>query len=131
MDFFVTSDANWETGLSKLVSGFNNNAASDFFDKKNYGSSLTGLSIVLMCRDPNLVFKQRIRFSKYENILYADLMFDYNQFVDLNLRERQKVVAGKIRTEIPSIIMKYKFKDFNLPEFEKDTILWLTKINWL
>ena len=131
MKFFITSDANWDARLSKLVYTLSDNSVEDYFYLKSYGTSMDALSIILMCRDPELNFKQRIKFSKKEKKLSTDIMLDFNLFKVIEQSEKEKIVANKLLTELPLIISNYKFKDFDLLRFESDLEKLLKKIKWI
>ena len=58
-------------------------------------------------------------------------MFDLNQFKSIEQSERQNIVAKKMVTELPAIIAKYKFKNFDLIAFEADLVGCFKQIKWL
>ncbi len=118
MHFFLTGDYNWE---SKVDHAIRNLALKDFFRNRNYGEDISGgISVVLMCRDPALGFKQRIRFSKKNQALSMDVMLDLPFFVSATHSQRREEVARKLIAEVPRVIGKYKFKNFNLASFSGD-----------
>lgn len=133
MKFNITSDTNHETKIGNQVTDqFPAREVEDWFYFRNYGSDLLDVFIVLMCRNPEYNFKQRIRMDKKDKALYIDLMLDYNYFVsDITQEDRIKVVANKMMDEIPPIIKKYKLKDFDVDLFMKDLKKYLKKIKWL
>ena len=49
-----------------------------------------------------------------------DIMLDMNQFMNIEQNERDKIVAHKLISEVPTIIAKYKLKDFDIAKFQKD-----------
>ena len=120
MEIGITCDANWEVKIDKVLDALSDTNYDRFFQKKYYGDSINEIFIVLMCRDSELNFKQRIRQSKKEKILYMDLMLDFDEFMKINQKQRNKITADKIINEVPPIIKKYKFKDFDLEKFEID-----------
>jgi hypothetical protein len=120
MRLTILGDISGETKVDEVIFALNDTGYRRFFDEQNYGEEVNGICIVLMCRAPYLKFKQRIRFSKKEKVLYMDIMLDYNQFIDVDQSVRNRIVAEKLITEVPQIISKYKFKEFNLPKFEAD-----------
>ena len=103
----------------------------DFFAAKDYGTSIVGVSVFLICRDPSYNFKQRIRYLKKEQKLSLDIMLDLNEFKLIDQTEREKIVAGKLVKEITPVIAKYKFADFDLIRFETDLKGWFKRINWI
>lgn len=118
MRFNILSDANWEAKIDHVQRVLD---LWNFFYHRNYGNDLSGgIVVVLMCRDPEYKFKQRIRFSKKEQKLYMDIMLDYLNFVTASHAQRRQMVAKHLQTEIPLVIAKYKFKDFDLERFSTD-----------
>jgi len=130
MKFGITYDADAEARLDEVIFGIND-AFEDYFGVKFYDDSGIEMFIVLMCRDPRWNFKQRIRFVKKENCLYMDIMFDLDVMSQADPETRKKIVAEKMVTEIPQIIAKKKFKDFDLPRFTKDLREWFETHEWL
>lgn len=120
MEFGISADINWESGVREVLSLISNREFSDYYYSKNYGNDLKAFFIILMCRDPEYNFKQRIRFVKKEKALYMDIMLDFDLFVKITQEERNKIVFDKLIKEVPEIIAKYKFKDFDLSTFTED-----------
>ncbi|MBC7748984.1 MAG: hypothetical protein H7Z76_10500 [Methylotenera sp.] len=131
MKFFLTCDVDWESRIDKVLHALIDSGIKAFFEKKEYGDSLIDISINLNCNNPDYNHKQRIRFLKLEKVLYLDLMFDLNQFKSIEQSERQNIVAKKMVTELPAIIAKYKFKNFDLLAFEADLVGCFKQIKWL
>lgn len=130
MVVFITYDANHEAGLDQVLHSWNHKEMDSYFGKKDYGEDLIDVSIVLMCRDPEYNFKQRIRFSKNEKRLYMDLMLHLPDVVKLSLAQKKYLIATKICGEIPPRIRKYKFKDFDVDRFETDLRAKLREQGW-
>jgi len=126
--FNILADFYWETNIDKVLDLLSDTGYRRFFLEQNYGSSLEGLTVVLMCQDPNLKLKQRIRLSKKERKIYLDIMLDLNQFMGLIQKEREKIIVEKLLSEIPPIIAKYKLEDFNVSKFEMDLQSQMSKI---
>ncbi|HRE57927.1 MAG TPA: hypothetical protein PLW09_08900 [Candidatus Kapabacteria bacterium] len=127
-EFVVSGDAWWESNVAKVISSLSGTGYIPYFLEQNYGTSLENVFVVLMCREPEYNFKRRIRFVKKEKILYMDIMLDLPQFLTITQKEREKIIVDKIITEVPQVIAKYKFKDFDLVRFEKDLKKWMRKI---
>ena len=85
----------------------------------------------MMCRDPIWNFKQRIRFVKKENCLYMDLMLDLDVMSRAEPETRKRIVGEKIVTEVPRIVAKKKFKDFDLLRFSADLREWFEQHGWI
>jgi len=128
MRLFITCDINWESRVNWVLDTLYESGYVSFFEEQIYGSAIDSIVVVVMCRNPDLNFKQRIRFSKKEKKLYLDIMLDFKYFVKINQKEREQIVVNKLITEVPLIISKYKFKDFNLPKFEIDFRNQMSKI---
>ena len=122
MEFGITCDINWETRVDKFLDITNSreNSIAAFFDTRNYGEKPGKIFLVLMCRDPELKFKQRKRFSKKDNVLYLDIMLTYDKMINSDEQTRNKIIAQQIIQELPEVIAKYKFPDFNSRQFEID-----------
>lgn len=131
MRFLVTCDANIESGLSEVLDDLNHRGWYEHFGPRFYDDSGINISVILMCRDPRLNFNQRIRFSKKENKLYMDLMLDLNVMSRIGHSERKQIVGEKMATEIPQIVAKYKWKNFDLPRFSADLREWFEDHGWI
>jgi hypothetical protein len=131
MRFNILSDADWDSKIDKVLDTFSDFGYRRLFEEKNYGDSLYGITVVFMCRNTEYNFKQRIKYSKKEKKIYLDIMLDLNQFKQIEQREKERIVAQKLISEIPPIISKYKFTDFDLPSFEADLKKLLIKIKWI
>ena len=68
MHFRITADTNEESGVGGVVEELSGPTRLHF-ESLDYGSGLPRLCVVLMCRDPNLDFKRRVRFSKQDQTL--------------------------------------------------------------
>ncbi len=107
MYFFLTENYNWE---SKLDHAIKNLELRDLFAERKYGEDLSGgIGVVLMCREPALDFKQRIRLSKKQPSLSMDVMLDLPFFVSATHAQRREVVAKSLVYEISRIVKKYRF----------------------
>ncbi|WP_437922386.1 hypothetical protein [Sphingobacterium sp. LRF_L2] len=127
-DLFITSDAWWESKMSKVLGALTDTGFRAYFYEQNYGTSLTKIMIDLVCLDPEYNKKQKARFSKNDKELSIDLVFDLALFMRITQEERNRIVLEKLIAEVPAIIAKYKFEDFDLPTFEKDFKKWMSKI---
>jgi len=129
--FRIVSDADQETGLHDISDEINRSPMDDFFVHRQYDDLGISIGVVLMGRDPGWNFQQRISFSKKENKLYMDLMFDWHSMVGAKHSARKRIVAEKMITEIPQIIAKKRFKDFDLPRFSSDLREWFEVHGWI
>jgi hypothetical protein len=122
MRFNILGDFSHESEMDIVLDFLSKTKYRDFFFEREYSEVLKGITLILMCRDNEYNFKQRIRYSKIEQKLYIDLMFDNNQFVKLEQSERNEIVIEKILSDVVPIVKKYKFLNFKIDEFEKDLI---------
>lgn len=133
MHFRITSDANESSGVGEVV-GDISGPTRWHFEPKDYGPGVSGIGVVLMCRDPYLKFKRRIRFVKkdkktpyFDKTLYMDIMLDFPQMLELSHEQRKAVIIERLCNEIPTILRKYAFKEFDEPRFVDDLKNWLLK----
>ncbi|MDB4904018.1 MAG: hypothetical protein JWQ63_3299 [Mucilaginibacter sp.] len=78
MRVFITCDANWEAKIDKVLNILSETGYKAVFERRDYGTTIDGIGIVLMCRDPSLKFKQRIRYSRKDRTIYMDIMLNFN-----------------------------------------------------
>jgi len=131
MKFDITCDASIESGLNDLLNALYGANFDSYFAEKYYDDSGIDIFIVLMCRDSQWNFKQRIRFSKKENCLYTDIMLDLEQMKGADAVTRKRIIAEKLVNEVPQIVAKYKFKDFDLKRFSFDLRSWFEQQEWV
>ena len=132
MRFIITSDSSLGAGLGKInIELMNAFPLRELISKTDYGFDLIGFCIVMMCRDYD--FKQRIRFSKAEKTLYMDIMFPYAEMVAMTPEQRRRLVAHKLREEVPVIVRKYqkKIADFKMEAFLADFDAFIVSTGWL
>lgn len=125
--FLITGDANIETGVGEATLLMTGSDFYKFIENQDYGLSLKGLCVIFMCRVPELNFKQRIKYSKKDQKLYFDLMLDYNQFVSITPEQRISEMCKKLLEEMPLIVKKYKFPDFDLDKFMDNLTSWFNE----
>jgi hypothetical protein len=124
-------DINSESGIEKVLHELSDANYRSFFESKNYGVSLLAIVVGLICRDPALNLKQRIRFSKKEKTLFIDLMLNLEEFKRMDQVNRQITIANKMLSELPLVIEKYKFNDFDQKCFCNDLYTFLKKLGWI
>ena len=129
MDFGITCDAWWETRVSEVINLLPIREMRDEFYGKFYGNDINDIFIVLMCRQPEYNFKPRVRFNKKEKALYTNIMLDFDFFINATQEQRNKKVLDQILVELPVIISKYEFKNFDTLRFIDDIKIIFSKIN--
>lgn len=125
MRLMVVSDANQESGVGEVIYDICGPTHLHFVSK-NYGDGLSGIGVVLMCRDPELNFKRRIRFSRKDKTVYIDVMLDLLQMRPLAHDVRKRIICNRLIEEIPTVVRKYSIADFDDVLFEQDLKAWLT-----
>ena len=132
MRFRIVSDSSKEAGLDEVRRALNAGKFEEYFEDRCYDDSGIRLGTVLMCRDPQLHFKQRISFSKKDNTLHIDVMLDFESMVMAATTERRlRVVGAALLSEVPRVIAKYKFRNFDLSRFASDLRSWFELNGWL
>ena len=119
MNLRITCDANSESGVGIIIDEISGPTRKHFLPKA-YGDGLKGIVIVLMCRNPDLNFKQRIRFSKKDKTLYMDVMLDLKQMIRAAHQDRKRTIINRLTDEVPIIIHKYSFPDFDEKHFVEE-----------
>ncbi len=123
----ITSDEDSESGVGEVVSEISG-PTRNHFASKNYGDGLRGICVVLMCRNPALNFKKRIRFSSVDERLYMDIMLDLPEMQSASPATRKSKIYQRIITEVPEVVGKYKFSGFNEPRFSEDLKEWFNSL---
>jgi hypothetical protein len=130
MRFGITCDANQESGVGEVVFEVCG-PTRKHFEPKDYGAGLSEIFIVLMCRNPELNFKRRLRLVKKDRVLYLDIMLDLHEMVPLEHEARKRIVGHWISEELPPILRKYAIPDFDDARFIDDMLDWFRTIGLL
>ncbi len=113
----VLSDANWEAKINHATRTL---SLPSYFEQLNYGAGLASLVVVLMCRNPELHHRQRIRFERSTRTLYLDVMFDLSEMTRLDHAGRRKVIAERVLAEVARILAARKLAEFDTAAFASD-----------
>jgi hypothetical protein len=127
MHFRITADTNQESGVGEVVNELSGPTRQHFVPL-DCGSGLPRLCVVLMCRDPKLGFKRRVRFSKQDQTLYMDVMLHLPDMVPLAHNERRNTIIACLQREIPEVLNKYKFHNFDQRKFENELRSWFAAL---
>ena len=131
MDFGIIFGLNSEFGddpiFSKIVTG----AVFTYFMDKDYGASITSICISLLCIDRDHRFKERTRYTKGDCALDVILVFELESLRKMAVADRPPFFANRLMAELPPIITKYKFADFDLPRFENDFHAYFKELGWI
>src|SRR5205807_1477689 len=90
----ITGDVNAESGAAETVYEISG-PTEDYFAPRDYGTGLHGVVVVLMCRNPALNFKRRIRFVRKDKELYMDVMLDLKQMSQATRGLRRRIIAER------------------------------------
>ncbi len=120
MRFSISGDFDWESNIDKVLDAFSGNNYRSYFQERDYGTGLIGITIIFICQDPALNLKRRIRLSKKEKKLYVDMMLDLPQMKSADLVKKKMIMSELLLKEIPEIVSKYKIDDFDLQRFIED-----------
>ncbi len=131
MKLNILGDTHWESKVDQLIDALTELDYRSYFEEFDYGSGLNKIAVFLMCQNPELNLKQRIRLSKKEKTLYMDIMLDLPTMKSVDMSNRKRIVAEKLIQEIPAIVSKYKLPDFDTPRFIADLQAWIHSIEWL
>jgi hypothetical protein len=113
----VLYDANWEAKIDHALRVL---SLPDYFDQRDYGSGVAGVVIVLMCRDPELHHRQRIRFERSTRTLYLDVMLELSEMTRLEHVGRRRVIADRLLAELIRTFTARKFEEFDSATFMSD-----------
>ncbi len=113
----ILSDANWEAKIPHATRPLSLNT---FFDERDYGSGLSELCIILMCRDPDLKFRRRVRLDHKKLVLHTDIMLNFPEMRSAGHAGRRGIIARRLVVEIRPTLGKYCLPDFDLPRFTRD-----------
>ena len=127
MHLRITSDANVESGVGQVIDEISG-PTRKHFESKDYGETLLGIVIVLMCRNPELNFVRRLRFARKEKTIFLDAMLDLEQMRHADHQHRKRIVVGQLMMEVPLVLRKYSVAGFDEVRFLEDMNNWLTNM---
>ena len=101
-----------------------------YFVVKDNGAGLAGVVIVLICRDPNLHLKRRIRFATKKKTIYMDTMLDLPVMKAALPAERKRIIAQQLSHDVAEVLSGYKILDFKKDVFVDDFYRWIDGLGW-
>ena len=117
----IVGESDHGAGLSNVLYWLSRAEQWEAFAKE-YGEGLGELVIDVICSKLLDGVKPRIRHAKKTRCLSMDIMLGYDDFVRLTAEEKKERVLKRLLEDVPPIVRKYKFSDF-------DTELFLTDFN--
>ena len=127
MHLRITCDANADSGVGQVVDAMSGPTRRHFL-AKHYGVGLSGIVVVLMCRDPERNFQPRLRFAQREKAVYLDVMLDLTQMRQVNHEARMQIIRERLVEEIPIVVCKYSIVDFDEKRLAADLKSWMAEI---
>ena len=116
----ITADFSSESGIDEVLSTLSKTKYFQFFKPKSYGDDLEGICIILMCQNPALNLRKRIRFSRKEKKIYMDVMLNLDDYSRATLEWRLQNTITMILNEISENLKKYNLSSFDVESFMSD-----------
>jgi len=120
----ITGDTDVQSGVGSIIDD-SSGPAEDHFAPRDYGAGAPDIAVILMCQDPSLNLKRRVRFSRKDNTLYLDVMLDLPAMKAAKQKTRMEFVFKKIYHDVAEVIDRYTLSNFNSELFLKDLKSWL------
>lgn len=144
MKFSITQESNLEGNKNKFVIDISNKL-EEYFEDKNYGSSINYFYIGLICVKPefDIFFKERKprykestrvtlpdnRTLEFKGVYSYDIKLDYEAMVTLSDEEfKTKFITITLSSLSKLNTLSKKVKDFDIDTFRFDVELFLKKI---
>lgn len=106
----IVADTSWESKIDHALKAIDLRSLSDI---NGVGSGLESVVIALICQDPGLALKQRIRHAKEKATLYVDVMLDLPFFIQASHAERRAKIAQEIVAQLRLAFGKRRVANFN------------------
>ncbi len=130
MRFNVLTDSDWESRVDQVLNEMSDLGYRRYFEERNYGPGLVAVTVVLMCQEPELNLKRRVRLAKKEKKLYLDVMLDLPQMKAADNAMRKRIVTERLSKEVPEVVSQYKISDFDAAGFISDLKAWIASTGW-
>jgi hypothetical protein len=139
MRLFLSCDADWESRVDQILGDLSKTGYRERFESRDYGSGLGCVSVIFICRDPLLNFKQRIKLKKeknslrVENTLHMDIMLNLStmkSFDRTDRASRKRIIMERLYDEVPEVLSRYQISDFNRDAFISDLREWIDSIEY-
>lgn len=120
----ITGDTDVQSGVGPIIDD-SSGPTEDRFAPMDYGAGAPDIAVILMCQDPGLNLKRRVRLSKKDKTLYLDVMLDLPTMKFAKTKARRQFVFKKIHDDVSEVIARYNLPDFDSERFLKDLKTWL------
>ena len=119
MDCTILGDCDHDSGLPDVLLWLSCPEQEEAF-ARDYGEGLDSIVIDLVCSKHIVDVKPRIRHAKKEKRLYMDIILVYAEFVSATAERRKEIVLKRLLEDVPRVVRKYKFSDFETEGFISD-----------
>lgn len=131
MKFDITAEYEHETKLGAIKNDLQDEGLFQFIETNDYSDHQFEIFAVLSCLSPESQAKQRIRYSKTEQVLYCDIMLNYEEMISADDMHRRDFVASAILKQLPEIVDKYPFLEIDAEGLADDLRNWFTQHGWI
>jgi len=125
MKLNILSDTNSESRVAEALDALPLLELRRYVAERDYGQGLACLLIGIICRNPTLNLKPRVRFTKKDKTLSMDVMLHLPDMMALDDLGRTRVIAQYLSDEVPAVISKYAIQDFDSARFLADFEKWI------
>lgn len=119
MKFNIVGECDHDSGLPDVLYWLSPPDQWEAF-AKDYGDGLDLIGVDLICSKLLDGLKPRIRHAKKEKALYMDIMLTFDEFASATAEERKKIAGQRLLDDVPRIVRKYKFANFDTELFLSD-----------
>lgn len=124
----ILGDAEWQSGVGEVLDWLATTNYWEEFEIRDYGPGLDAVVIGLICRDPQLNFKRRVRHSRKDKAIYLDVMLNLADFIDASNGRRRQMVLSALLDEVPQTVAKYDIENFGRDSFMADFVTFFTAL---
>jgi hypothetical protein len=100
-----------------------------YFDEKNYGNNEVKFFFVINCLESHIK-ERRPRFDREDNVLYWDIMLEYETVKKAPIKEKKIILANSIINSF-DILDKYKKLGLDKEAIKKDAKKYFESLGWL
>jgi hypothetical protein len=117
----------WEdSGVNELL---NEMELKKYFEDKDYGNDVVKLFFVINCLESHIK-ERRPRFDRKDNVLYWDIMLEYETVKKAPIKEKKIILANSIINSF-DILDKYKKLGLNKEAIKEDAKKYFESLGWL
>ena len=128
MEFRIALEWDAECGISLIKMYPFRESIEELYVQKDYGKSISVISIVLTCRDRD--FHQRKRFKKAIGRFSYDILLDFFLIKNLEIEDKKKLIRYQFIKISVETFSKYKFEDFDKNRFLEDLKRIVNDVEW-